>query len=284
MDPRYFVIGNPISHSLSPLIHNMALKELGLPGTYEARQVTEEELEGFFRDFRETPFAGCNITLPHKVAARACVDRVTERANKVGAINTVYREKDRLIGENTDVPGFTQPLEGRTIGKALILGGGGVARAALVGLAELGVKDAAIANRTEEKARALVDAFRDETDFRVTLVPWEERHEGTYDLVVNATSLGMKGPLEDKTPFERFTGRGLAYDIVYTPEETRFLREAREAGWEAINGVAMFVGQAVEAFRLWTGREMPREKAMAAVREALAKRGQDPKKGSRKPS
>lgn len=273
MDPRYFVIGNPISHSLSPLIHTMALRELGLPGTYEARQVTEEELDGFFGEFRKEPFAGCNITLPLKVAARAFVDRETERAKKVGAINTVYREGDRLVGENTDVPGFTAPLRGRKIERALVLGGGGVARAALAGLAELGVKCVELANRTEEKAQALVDAFRDEAGFLVELSPWDRRHEGEFDLVVNATSLGMKGPLEDRTPFERFSGRGLAYDIVYTPEETRFLREARAAGWEAVNGVPMFVGQAAESFRLWTGREMPQDKAMAAVREALARRG-----------
>ena len=273
MTPRYFVIGNPVSHSLSPLIHNMALKELGLPGTYEARQVTEEELEGFFREVRKAPFAGCNITLPLKVAAMAHVDRVTERALRVGAINTVYREEGLLVGENTDVPGFVAPLAERRIARALVLGAGGVARAALVGLVELGVREARLANRTVEKARELVADFRGLDGFSISVCPWDERHDGEFDLVINATSLGMKGPLEDKTPFERFSGRGLACDIVYTPEETRFLREARAAGWETLNGTAMFVGQAAESFRLWTGREMPREKAMAAVREALARRG-----------
>ncbi len=263
---QYFVIGKPIAHSLSPLIHNRALGELGLLGTYSAREVAVEQLAGFFEEFRSVPYAGCNITLPLKVEALKYVDEANPRAKKLGAINTLYWHEGRLVGENTDVTGFRVPLEGKDFVQALILGAGGVSRAAICALQEMQVPSIAISNRSPEKAQALAE------EFGIACCPWEERGDIEADLVVNATSLGMKGEREDMTPYPCFRGKGLAYDIVYTPEKTRFLREAEASGWQTQSGVAMFVEQARASFRLWTGQEMPRESAYAAVRAALAAR------------
>ena len=263
---QYFVIGKPIAHSLSPLIHNQALRELGLEGTYSAREVAVEELADFFAKFRSAHHAGCNITLPFKVRSMDYVDRVSERARRVGAINTVYWQDGALVGENTDVTGFMAPLLGRKFRQALVLGAGGVSRAALAALQELGLERICLANRSHDRALELA------AEFGTDCVPWEQRGEVNCDLVVNATSLGMKGEREAMTPYPLFRGTGLAYDIVYTPEKTRFLREAEAAGWQTQSGVAMFVEQARASFRLWTGLEMPKESAYTVVRTALAAR------------
>lgn len=266
MEKQFFVIGKPIAHSLSPLIHNQALRECGLEGNYAAREVNPEDLAVFFAEFRKAHHAGCNITLPHKVAALALVDGASERARRLGAINTLFWRGEQLLGENTDVIGFTAPLQGRHFAHALVLGAGGVSRAVICGLQELQVPAITIANRSPEKARALAE------EFGIACCPWEEREAVGADLVINATSLGMKGEREALTPYTAFTGQGLAYDIVYTPEKTRFLAEAEAAGWQVQSGVAMFVEQARASFRLWTGMDMPADSAYAAVRAALAAR------------
>ena len=181
-------------------------------------------------------------------------------------MNTFYWKDGRLLGENTDVIGFMAPLRGRKIDSALILGAGGVSRAAIVALQELGVPDIRITNRTPEKASALAE------EFGIQAVPYEDRAGCGCSLVINATCLGMKGRWQDMSAFpeEGFGGRGgLAYDIVYTPEDTRFLKDARAHGWECQSGLAMFVEQARAAFRLWTGKDMPSEGAYALVRRAL---------------
>lgn len=266
MAKQFFVIGTPIAHSLSPLIHNQALHQCGLEGSYAAREVQPDELAAFFAEFRTVPYAGCNITLPHKVAALELVDAASERARRLGAINTLYWRDGRLLGENTDVTGFMAPLQGKQFSHALILGAGGVSRAVICALQEMQVPAITIANRSAARANALAD------EFGIACCPWEEREKIAADLIINATSLGMKGEREALTPYSAFKGQGLAYDIVYTPEKTRFLREAEAAGWQIQSGVAMFVEQARASFKLWTGMDMPADSAFAAVRAALAAR------------
>lgn len=266
----YCVIGQPVAHSLSPAMHNRAFEATGLPGVYLAFPQTEESLAGFFTGFRSLPVSGCNITLPFKVQSMQYVDGVSERAKRVGAINTVYWNDGRIWGENTDVIGFLAPLRGRTFKHALILGAGGVSRAAIVGLQELGVAKISLTNRTLAKAEVMAK------EFGIACVPWEERAAVDCDLVVNATSLGMKGANVDRCPCPDgfFAGhRGLAYDIIYTPEKTLFLRKAEACGWEIQTGLAMFVEQGRAAFKLWTGSDMPEKEAYEVVREALAARG-----------
>lgn len=261
------IVGYPLGHSMSPALHNWGFREVGCPGLYMAWSQPEEKLPDFFAAVRTLGIRGGNVTIPHKIAAMAHVDRVSERAKKIGAINTFYWDGETLCGENTDVIGFMAPLAGKTFRSALVLGAGGVARAVLVGLKEMGIAEIILTNRTFEKAQALAE------EFGVKALPWEDRLEPKADLIVNATSQGMKGEQVDMTPYaaEAFAGRtGLVYDIVYNPLETRLIREARAAGWAVENGLSMFVGQARAGFSLWTGgKEMPFDKAAALVKKML---------------
>ncbi len=194
------------------------------------------------------------------------MDRITDRAGRVGAVNTFYWEGDALCGDNTDVTGFLDPIRGRVFESALVVGAGGACRAVLAGLKELGIARIGVTNRTESKAEALA------RDFGITVVPYADRASFGAELVVNSTSQGMKGDYVNETAFpkEGFKGKGLAYDIVYNPVKTRFMKEAEEAGWQVQGGLDMFVGQAREAFRLWTGgMELPAEGATALVKKAL---------------
>lgn len=262
----FAIVGCPLGHSLSPELHSWAFDEIGYPGIYMAFEQKPENLARFYDAVRTLPVSGGNITIPFKVDSMRYVDGVSERAKRIGAMNTFYWKDGRLLGENTDVIGFMAPLRGRKIDSALILGAGGVSRAAIVALQELGVPDIRITNRTPEKASALAE------EFGIQAVPYEDRAGCGCSLVINATCLGMKDRWQDMSAFpeEGFGGRGgLAYDIVYTPEDTRFLKDARAHGWECQSGLAMFVEQARAAFRLWTGKDMPSEGAYALVRRAL---------------
>ncbi len=266
--PTYCVIGHPIAHSLSPLMHNAALRALGLPGSYKALNLQQEELADFFASMRKGAIQGCNITLPHKVMAMQYVDEVTPQARLAGAINTVFWKDGRLVGENTDVIGFAAAMQGRTFQHALILGAGGVSRAAIVALKNMNVAQISISNRTWSRAQDMAE------EFGIEAVPWEERHDTDCDLAVNATSLGMTGGQEAMSPVSSgfFAGRsGFAYDIIYTPAKTCFLQQAETAGWGTDNGLSMFVEQGRASFRLWTGCSMPADTAYACLAEALGR-------------
>lgn len=261
------IVGYPLGHSMSPGLHNWAFGEVGFPGVYLAWSEAPEKLTEFFQAVRVLPIQGGNITIPHKVEAMKLVDKVSERAQAIGAINTFYWRDGKLCGENTDVIGFLAPLKGRHFQNALLLGAGGVSRAVVAGLKDMGVPHITITNRTPEKAKALADFFH------IDVIPWEDRMKPEADLIINATSQGMKGEQVNKTPYEKqwLEGRkGLVYDIVYNPLETLLLREAKAAGWETVTGLTMFVEQARAAFALWTeGVEMPQALATAKVKELL---------------
>lgn len=259
------IIGYPLAQSMSPMLHNWGFEQTGFSGVYMLWPTAPEKLEDFFKAVRTLPISGGSITLPHKVTSMPFLDKVTERAKKVGAVNAFYWEGGTLCGENTDVTGFLDPIRSRSFASALVIGAGGACRAVLAGLKELGIARIGITNRTEAKAEALAK------DFDITFVPYAERASIGAELVVNSTSQGMKGDYVNETAFpkEGFKGKGLAYDIVYNPVKTRFMKEAEEAGWEVQGGLDMFVGQAREAFRLWTSGELPHEGATALVKKAL---------------
>lgn len=270
MTPRqpgtlYGIIGYPLGHSLSPLLHNWGFSQLGLDGMYMAWPLEQEKVADFITAARTLPIRGVSVTIPHKQTVLPLLDRVSDRARRLGAVNTLYWDRDALCGENTDVLGFLAPLRGRSFSEALVLGAGGAARAVLAGLAELGVPRVRLANRTAARARELA------AEFGVEPLPWEERAAVGADLIVNASPLGMRGERAGETPLTRegFSGRGLAYDLVYNPLRTRFLAEAESAGWETQDGLGMFVEQGRAQFRLWTGRELPADGARELLRAAL---------------
>jgi len=264
----YGIIGQPLGHSLSPLVHTTGFKSLGLDAVLTPWPLDYEKLPLFFEAFRLLNFQGASVTIPHKEAVLPFLDQLSDRARALGAVNLIYRRDGLVCGDNTDGQGFIAPLKDRGLSPAtrvLILGAGGAARAAAAGLLELGLSDLTVCAPSERRPLELARTFGLKT------VPWARRGEEPYALVVNATPRGLKGQAEGETAYQAawFTGRqGLAYDLVYTPRTTRFLAEAKAAGWETIDGLAMFLGQAEAQFLTWTGRRLPPEAGQKAA-EAL---------------
>ena len=270
----YGLLGHPLGHTLSPRIHEAALAALGLPGRYVALPVPPERLEGAIAGVRAFRFPGLNVTIPHKVAVVPLLDGLTDRARATGAVNTLFWEGDRLLGDNTDLEGFRASLPvGAAAGKeALVLGAGGAARAVALALREEGVAAVHVHARRREAARTLrADLLGDlpgeDVDDDVALAEVAAR----CGLVVNATPLGTHGegcPLPAAAiaalPAEAFVA-----DLVYRPAETPLLRQARARGLAGDNGLEMLVRQAAAAFTRWTGHEAPLEAMRAAAREEL---------------
>jgi shikimate dehydrogenase len=264
----YGLIGQPLGHSLSPLVHTTGFRSLGLDAVLTPWPLASEDLPLFFQAFRLLNFQGACVTLPHKEAVLPFLDEVSDRARALGAVNLIYRRGGLVRGDNTDAQGFLAPLKDRGLSPAtrvLLLGAGGAARAAAAALRELGLSDLTVCAPSDRRPAELAKVFG------LKAAPWDRRGEIPCELVVNATPLGLKGRAEGETAYraEWFAGRpGLAYDLVYTPRTTRFLAEARAAGWETIDGLAMFLGQAEAQFLTWTGRSLPPEAGRKAA-EAL---------------
>ena len=272
MIPYAEVIGDPIAQSKSPAIHGFWLEKLGIAGAYGRCHVRPGELGGYLEAARTREnWRGCNVTMPHKQAIIPLLDRLDPLAARIGAVNTVIREADgTLTGYNTDAPGFLEPLEpmlGRAhlFRMARVLGTGGAARAIVAALAERGVV-IVLAGRNPGKARALLDEldpkgehhvapldhFADETDFA-----FDDR-AGCFDLVVNASSLGMTGQPPLRFDMSHAPPGSIFYDIVTSPLDTDFLKAARAAGFRTVDGLSMLIGQADHAFRRFYGENPPR--------------------------
>lgn len=251
-------MGWPVSHSRSPVLHNYWIRHYGLTGAYVLLPVQPERLPDAVRGLRALGFAGCNLTIPHKVAAMPLVDRIDPLARRIGAINTIVVEKDgTLSGYNTDAFGYTQSLldaqpDWRAdTGPVTVLGAGGASRAVIVALAERGAKEIRLCNRSLDKAQALAAEF----GAPVKAVPWEQRHEALdgVALLVNTTSLGMKGQEPLELSLERLPAHALVSDIIYVPLETPLLAAARQRGNPTVNGLGMLLNQARPAFAHWFG-------------------------------
>lgn len=250
------VIGHPIAHSKSPLIHRFWLERLGIVADYRAHDVQPEQLASYFTERAEDAnWRGCNITIPHKIAALDFVTDPGDVRGSIGAINTVFRDGNgAMVGTNTDAAGFygpiaDLPLAGET---AIVVGAGGAARAVLFALAQADVGEVVIFARNALKAAGLLAHF----GLRGQILPLDARLPDAA-LVVNASPLGMKGqePLElDLLPLPE---HALVYDLVYAPIETPLLKAARGRGLETVDGLEMLVGQAAVAFELFFGQAPP---------------------------
>ncbi|TWJ08690.1 shikimate dehydrogenase [Altererythrobacter ishigakiensis] len=281
--PYAQVIGDPIAQSKSPAIHNFWLTKLGCEPSYRAEHVVRGALSDYIATHRdETGWRGCNITMPHKQAVVALIDHMDPVAKKIGAVNTLVREDHKLIGYNTDASGFLEPLKSELakdhyFRMARVLGTGGAARAIITALAEHGFT-LVLAGRDPDKARAILDElapvgehhavhldhFAETTNFA-----FDDR-EGCFDLVVNASPLGMRGQPYLKFDWSHAPPGAIAYDIVTDPLETVFLKNARAAGHRTIDGLNMLIGQAAVAFEKFFGLPAPREHD-ADLRELLTK-------------
>ena len=275
------VIGAPIGHSLSPIIQNAALHAAGLDYVYTALPVRADALASAVRGLRDAGIAGFNVTIPFKTEIIPLLDALSEDARRIQAVNTVVIEDGRLVGHNTDVMGFLAGFAERGIaltGKnAVLIGAGGAARAALWGLLRSGVRSVVIGVRNASKGAALAADFAADGDVRAVSfddTAWIAACSDA-DLVVQTTPLGMTPHTEAMPPVDAavINPSAVVYDLIYTPAETRFLREARARGCETINGETMLVAQGAEAFHLWAGVRPDMELMKRTLREELSRRG-----------
>ena len=258
------IIGWPVEHSLSPYMHNAAFKALGLKAVYGLFPVKPEELEKAVSGLKALHIHGVSVTIPHKEKILSLLDEIDPVAFEIGAVNTVVLKEERLLGFNTDWIGVKRALEEVTplAGKrAVVIGAGGASRAVVYALCQGGAK-VVIYNRTFEKAQNLARIFGVEAN------PWEELPSAEGDLLLQTTSVGLN---EDRSPVpkEILPRFKVAMDIVYTPLKTTFLKEAKEAGCQTINGLKMLVYQGAEQFRLFTGKAPPVKLMEEAALSAL---------------
>jgi shikimate dehydrogenase len=281
--PYAEVIGDPIAQSKSPVIHRYWLEQLGLEGDYRHAHVRANELAGYLASRRADPaWRGCNVTMPHKQAVIPLLDRLDPLAARIGAVNTIVPEDGALVGYNTDAPGFMEPLqpwlaETHLLRMARVMGTGGAARAIVAALADAGFI-IVLAGRDPAKAQALLDElargnnhhavniahFADPTDFE-----FDDRAQ-LFDLVVNASLLGMSGQPPLAYDLSHTPPGAVFYDIVTSPLETDLLARAHMAGFATIDGLAMLIGQADHAFRRFFGAVPPRGAADAGLRARLS--------------
>lgn len=273
------IIGHPVAHSRSPLIHGYWLRQHGIDGDYGRLDVAPAEIEAFLADFPASGLIGANVTVPHKEAAFRAARERDPVALALGAVNTLWLENGTLHGANTDVHGFlanldaAEPEWARALGEAVVLGAGGAARAVVYGLLSRGIDRVVVANRTLARAEALRDQFGP----RVLPVDWRDlagRLTGCR-LLVNTTSLGMKGQPPLDLDLSALSPDALVSDIVYVPLETPLLKVAKARGLKTVDGLDMLLHQAVPGFERWFGvrpQVTPELRALAIA--DLAAKGQ----------
>lgn len=267
---RACVIGWPIEQSRSPLIHGYWLQRYGIDGAYTKEAVRPETAEQFLRSLALRGLVGCNVTVPHKETAFTVAVERDAAAVAIGAANTVWLDDGRLCCSNTDVYGFmthlsqSAPRWRERDAPVAILGAGGAARAIVHGFLEAGAGRVLVFNRSPDRAEALARHFGN----RVEALPWDERSSRSagVSVVVNTTTLGMKGAGDPDFDFARFDDRTVACDIVYVPLETAFLAAAKAAGLQTVDGLGMLLHQAVPGFEKWFG---VRPEVTAELREVV---------------
>lgn len=253
-----FVIGWPIEHSRSPLLHGYWLKYLKIPGSYEAVAIAPEKLETFIKLLPKSGFSGGNVTVPHKEAVFHLVDHRDEIAEVLGAVNTLWLEDGKVHGTNTDGYGFCANLddfapEWRQGKTAVILGAGGASRAIIYALGKAGYSNIHIINRTLARAEAIVEEFSPHLDSNLHPHSWEDAPDllGKADLLVNTTSVGMEDSGEFPLDLSNLGQQAIVTDIVYTPLLTPLLKSAKSKGYKTVDGLGMLLHQAAPGFEKW---------------------------------
>lgn len=259
------LLGYPLVHTLSPTLHNAALAATGVNGVYLALPTPPERLADAIAAMRAWPVAGLNVTVPHKVAVMSYLDEIAPEAARVGAVNTIAREGDRLVGHNTDVAGFLAMLEGvSSLERVLILGAGGSSRAVAAALLKAGSRQVTFAVRRPGASQDVIDSLQ------APEIHWQEVAFASpdldatlphTDLLVNTTPVGMSPQIDDSpldaNALERLPSHAAVLDLIYNPSETRLMRLAKERGLHTCNGLPMLIAQAAAAFTIWTGKHAP---------------------------
>ena len=245
---KYLVIGNPIEHSLSPQLHNFWIKEHNINAVYNKKLLKEDDLEGIINEVREKKITGINVTVPFKKSVIPFLDKLTPKATITQTVNTIFREGNDIVGENTDIDGFELSLKHINYSpknkKVFILGAGGVVPSIIVALKKFGVSNISLSNRTKKKAE---DIKKIHTNIKV--VDWGKSVE--FDIIINATSLGLKNEDKIDLDFNNIGEGKLFYDVIYNPGKTNFLVRGEKSGNQITNGKMMFFYQAQLAFNIW---------------------------------
>ena len=249
---KFLVIGNPIEHSLSPMLHNYWINENNINALYEKHKLDENDLRDLFFQVKEKKIDGINVTVPFKKAVIPFLDQLTNEAVKTQSVNTIYLHENKLMGHNTDIIGFKKSIKNFKYDinnkEVFILGAGGVVPSIIFALTQMGVSKIIVSNRSKEKADNLKNLFQN-----IEILNWGEIPN--FDMIVNATSVGLKK--EDNLNLDLLSvGKNkFFYDVIYNPKETNFLKIGKNSGNITLNGKMMFVYQALSAFKIWHGIE-----------------------------
>ena len=251
---KYLVIGNPIEHSLSPKLHNYWLKENNIDAIYDKKKFDENELKNIISEVKEEKINGINVTVPFKKAVIPFLDKLSPEAKDTQSVNTIYFQNGITIGHNTDIAGFELAIKYAKYDisnkKIFILGAGGVAPSIIYSLKKMKASKIILSNRTKEKAENLKKLFKD-----LEIVDWGETLD--FDMIINATSIGLNNEDEIKIDFSSIGPNKFFYDVIYNPKETIFLKKAKLFGNKTENGKMMFIYQAHQSFTLWH-KKMPK--------------------------
>ena len=245
---KYLVIGNPIEHSLSPKLHNYWLKKNNISAIYDKKKLEESELEKIISEVKEEKINGINVTVPFKKSVIQFLDELTPEADKTKSVNTIYLNNKKIIGHNTDIAGFELALKyskhDMRNKNIFILGAGGVVSSIIYALNKMEVSKINISNRTKKKAEDLKDLFNN-----LNIVDWGDMPN--FDMIINATSLGLDEGDEIELDYSKIGTNKLFYDIIYNPTQTNFLKKGKALGNRTENGKMMFIYQAHQAFTIW---------------------------------
>jgi len=247
---RYLVIGNPIQHSLSPLIHNYWIKKNNISAIYEKEKLEKGSLKNLISKVKDGKIHGVNVTIPFKQDVIPYLEELTSEAERTQSVNTIYLNNNKITGHNTDIDGFRLAVQDIKfdISKKhiLIIGAGGVVPSIIYALMKMKVNKISLINRTKEKAENLKRLFKD-----LNIIKWDEIQN--FDMIINATSVGLKINDELNLDFSKIENNKLFYDVIYNPRETNFLKNAKNLGNRTENGKKMFIHQAAQSFKIWHG-------------------------------
>jgi len=248
MNKKFLVIGNPIEHSLSPRLHNYWIKKNNLNASYNKKLLEHDEIKQLISNIREEKIHGLNVTVPFKKMVIPFLDILSDEAKTSQSVNTIYKDKDKIIGDNTDIGGFKIALETTKQviknKKAFILGAGGVVPSIIVALKKMQISKIYLSNRTELKALEIKKLFPE-----IEIIEWGKVI--SFDIIINATSIGLNEKDEINIDYKNISPNRFFYDVIYNPKETNFLRRAKEFGAQTENGKMMFIYQAQKAFFTW---------------------------------